>query len=115
MEIGELARVLAAARVIDDRIMVNEAMLMMWAELIPPWVSLETGLQAVKSHYTNSAQRFMPNHLIDFAKSHRPQLPPPPVCPTCDSMGVIVIYERDEQGIEHKVSKWCHCRNKHSK
>lgn len=89
MNSSELARFLAAARVIDDRILINEATVAVWADLLPEWVEMEVAIESLRHHYRTSDRRIMPVHVIEFAKTHRRALPPPPRinCDDCAGSG----------------------------
>lgn len=104
---ADLARFLAAVRVIDDRLLINEATMLAWSELLPDWLDLDLALAALREHYQTSDKRVMPAHIINLAKPHRPELPAPPRidCETCNGHGLFVSIGEDD----YRHSYYCQC------
>lgn len=115
----DLARFLAAVRVIDDRLLINEASILAWSELLPEWLDLDLALEALREHYRSSDKRVMPAHIINLAKPHRKAIAEQPRidCENCNGHGIFTTIEDDSLRKSHyctcEAGRWL--RNAHGK
>jgi hypothetical protein len=91
---ADLAQFLAAARVIDDRILINQAMMSVWLDLLPDDLDLDVALDALRFHYRNSDRKVMPANVIEFYRIHKRRNPP---CWRCKGSGISLQRTEDNE------------------
>lgn len=104
----EIAEFLMRARIIDERIMINEPALASWEALLPEWLSLDVALLALRDHYQTSDKRVMPANIINLARPHRQieqKTLPKVECDDCNGHGWIV--REDPDG--YRRANYCTC------
>jgi hypothetical protein len=103
----DIARFLAAARVIDDRILINDLSVGAWSALLPEWMTLDLALEALKDHYRASDRKVMPANIINHARLRRPAIPPPPKIKCDDCAGTGWQTDIGEDG--YRFAMYCSC------
>lgn len=104
----EIAEFLMRARIIDERIMINEPALASWEALLPEWLSLDLALLALRDHYQTSDKRIMPANIINLARPKRqiePERLPEVECEPCNGTGFIISEAEDG----YRRANYCTC------
>lgn len=109
MDLSETARLLAAIRVIDERLLINEVTVQTWFALLPMHLELEDALQAVKDHYQRTNSRIMPSDVINACKSKR-KTATIITCDQCEGTGIITSTEI-RNGMEYHFGRYCDCQH----